>query len=649
MKKWGMWFMKSSFKCLTFIIILVNLTFASVKLEVIVNNANIKLTPEIGGDNIAQVNIGTNLIGEEKQGEWYKITFNKEGKEITGFIHEMLVKVVDPEEAQPSDSETLLDEEQTQEEIIAEIEALIENSKKLIRQETQVEKAIESLNPLIPKLFRIKDPETQKKFAVEIYLWIGLGYAAQKNEFLALKEIKNMFEIDHSYALEISRNIYDPNIAKIISLAEKEYLGLIEDYYLKISTNPQEAIIKVNGMQVGRTPKTIKSDSPQLTIEIEKEGYKTIKEEIFLVAETSEKEFILHKSGRKVQIRSIPSGAKIYLDEKPIDQEANENLPFLEFGIHKLKITKNHFEDWEEDIEVTQGQGPLHLEVTLKSKEYGKVDQWGKIDTKFFEAPTGIARDKQGNFYVVDESDLKIKKFRPEGVFSGDLTNNKRDLNKLKNPFGITVDSQGYLYVTDIKKHCVMKFDKKGNFVLSWGKEGPGDTEFNTPLGIALDSDNNVYVADSGNHKVKKFTDLGVLKEVWGDKGSTQGNFVYPAGIFVNKKNEVFVTDQKRLQKFSHNGEFLSSWGDRGTESGQFDRPTGIFIDNHNYIYISDTYNHRIQKFDETGLFITEWGSQGTKENQLNFPVGLLVDAQDLVYVVERDNNRIQIFSFSSK
>jgi DNA-binding beta-propeller fold protein YncE len=649
MKKWGIWFRENSFKCLTFIIILVNLTFASVKLEVIVNNAHIKLTPEIGGENIAQVNIGTNLIGQEKQGEWYKIIFNKEGEEITGFIHEMLVKVVDSEEAQPSDSEPLLDKEQTQEEIIAEIEGSIEDSKKLIRQETQIKEAIESLSPLIAKLFKIEDPETQKKLAVEIYLWRGLGYAAQKKEYSALKEMKNMFEVDHSYALEISRNIYDPNIDKIISLAEKEYLGLIENYYLKISTKPQDAILKLNGTQVGSTPKTIKSESSELAIEIEKEGYETIKAEIFLVAETSEKEFILQKSGRKVQIRSIPSGAKIYLDGKYIDKETNEILPFLEFGIHQLKITKNHFEDWEEDFEVSQGQGPFNLEVTLKSREYDKVDQWGKIDTKFFEAPTGIARDNQGNFYIVDKSDLKIKKFRPEGVFSGDLTDNKRGLRKLKNPFGITVDSEGYLYVTDIKKHCVMKFDKKGNFVLSWGKEGPGDTEFNTPLGIALDSEHNVYVADSGNHKVKKFTDLGVLKEVWGDKGFTEGNFVYPAGIFVNKKNEVFVTDQTRLQKFNSNGEFILSWGDRGTESGQFDRPTGIFIDNHNYIYISDTYNHRIQKFDENGFFITEWGSQGIKDNQLNFPVGLLVDPQGLVYVVERDNNRIQIFSFSSK
>jgi len=645
MKKWGTWIGNLSFKFLMVLIIIVKLAFPSVKLEVVVNNAHIKATPEIGGENITQVNIGTILTGEEKQGEWYKVNLNKENEEITGFIHEMLVKVVEEKETTPGDLESSSEKVLTQEEITAEIETTIENSKKSIRQETQLDEAIEALRSLIPKLFKIEDSENQKKCAAEIYLWIGLGYGAQNKEFLALREMKNMFEVDHSYALEISRNIYDPNIAKIISLAEKEYLGLIEEYYLKISTNPSNAELTLNGNQVGSTPKTIKSDSPKFIIEIEKDGYKTVKEEIFLVAETSEKEFILQKNGREVHISTIPTGAKIYLNGKYTGEETNADLPFVEFGTHQLKITKMNFEDWEKDFKVDQGVGPLNIEITLRSKEYIRVDQWGKVDTKFFEAPTGIAIDKQGSFYVVDESDLKIKKFKPEGVFSGELAKNKRDLNKLKSPFGITVDIQGYLYVTDIKKHCVMKFDKNGNFVVSWGKEGSGDTEFNTPLGIALDSENNVYVADSGNHKVKKFTDLGVLKEVWGDKGNTEGNFVYPAGIFISdKNNEVFVTDQRRLQKFTRNGEFISSWGEKGTEPGQFDRPAGIFIDRHNHIYISDTYNHRVQKFTENGLFITQWGTQGVKENQLDFPVGIVVDAEGLVYVVERDNNRIQIF-----
>ncbi len=648
MKTWGLGIQKKAFIFLSVLAFCILLGSSSLKLEVIASNANIKLKPEIGGENIADVNAGTILLGEEKQGEWYKVSFEIQGKSISGFIHEMLVKVIDDETSQ-SDTDIPLSNEISQEEIIANIETAVESSKKLIRKEQQLDTAIASLRPLIPKVFRVSDFDKQKRLAAEIYLWIGLGYAAQKNEFLALKEMKNMFEVDHSYALEISRNIYDPNIAKIITLAEKEYLGLIKEYYLKISTRPQDAIIKLNGEEAGKTPTTIKTDSPKFTIEIEKEGYDTIKEDVFLIAETSEKEFILQKIGRTVHISSSPPGAKIFLNGEYTGMDTDSELPLMEFGIHKLRISKNNYKDWLQDLKVTKGEGPLVLEITLEPKTYISVDQWGGENSNFFTSPTGIVMGRQGNFFVVDESDLKINKISPEGIFKNDLAVNKRDLNRLKNPFGIAVNSEGYLYVTDIKKHCVMKFDSKGNFVLKWGKLGSGDNEFNTPLGIAVDRENNIYVADSGNHKIKKFTHLGVFQYSWGQEGASEGEFVYPAGIFINEKDEIFVTDQNNLQKFTNSGEFISGWGDKGTAPGEFDRPMGIYGDGDNCIYISDTYNRRIQKFDETGRFIAEWGNSGPEKERLNFPIGIAVDSKGLVYVVDRDSNRIRIFGLSSE
>ncbi len=648
MKKWGLGIKKNAFLILSFLALCTLLGSSSLKLEVVASNANIKLKPEIGGENIASVNAGTILLGEEKQGEWYKVSFEIQGKTLSGFIHEMLVKVID-EEPVKSDTNIPSSKEISQEEIITNIETAVESSKKLIREEQQLDTAIASLRPLIPKVFRVLDFDKQKRLAAEIYLWIGLGYAAQKNEFLALIEMKNMFEVDHSYALEISRNIYDPNIAKIISLAEKEYLGLIKDYYLKISTIPQGAVIKLNGDEAGKTPTTIKTDSPKFTIEIEKEGYGTIKEDVFLIAETSEKEFILQKSGRTVHINSSPAGAKIFLNGEYTGMDTDSDFPSMEFGIYKLKISKKNYKDWLQDLEIKKGEGPLEVEITLEPKTYISVGQWGRENSYFFASPTGIAMDKQGNFFIVDESDLKINKISPEGIFKNDLAVSKRDLNRLKSPFGIAVDSEEYLYVTDIKRHCVIKFDSKGNFVLKWGKLGSGDDEFNTPLGVAVDRENNIYVVDSGNHKIKKFTHLGVFQYSWGQEGASDGEFVYPAGIFVNEKDEIFVTDQNNLQKFSKNGEFISGWGYKGTAPGEFDRPMGICGDSDNCIYISDTYNHRIQKFDETGRFITEWGNYGSEEERINFPIGIAVDRKGLVYVVDRDSNRIRIFGISSE
>jgi sugar lactone lactonase YvrE len=502
---------------------------------------------------------------------------------------------------------------------------------------------------LIPKVFTVSDFDKQKKLATEIYLWIGLGYAAQRNEFQALKEIKNMFEVDHSNALEISRNIYDPEIAKIIDLAEKEYLGLIENYYLKISTDPQDAVIKLNGEERGRTPNIVQSDSPKFTIEIEKKGYKTINEEIFLAAESSEKQYQLQKNGRTVNITSTPSGAKIFFDGEYVGKETNANLPLVEFGIHTLRLTREGYEDWTQSIDVPQGEEAFEFNVNLVAKDYQKIDRWGGRDTNMFKTPTGITLDHQGYFYVIDESDLKIKKISPKGVVLNDLADNKRDLNRLKSPFGITVDKEGYLYVTDIQKHCVMKFDPSGRFVLKWGKEGSRETEFNTPLGIAADSQNNILVADSGNHKIKKFDHLGVFITSWGNRGLSDGDFAYPGGVFVTDQDEVYVTDQDNLQKFTADGDFISSWGTQGTGAGEFDRPMGIFIDEQHCIYISDTYNHRIQKLNSNGQFVMEWGTRDSEDRPLYFPIGIAVDSNSVLYIVDRDRNQIEILGPSSK
>ena len=638
-------FLKRFFPFIIMLVLsVISLNSDSLKLKVAANNANIKTNPEIGGENLTQVNAGTILMSVEKQGEWYKVRFNKEGNDITGYIHEMLVEVV-REDPEFQDFRPPFTIEKSQDEIINEVKTTIDDSKKLIREEQGIDSALESLRPLIPKLFRISDLDQQKQLAAQIYFWIGLGYAAIKDEYRALKEIKNMFEVDHSYALEISRNIYDPNIAKIISLAEKEYLGLIQEYYLTISTNPSGASITLNGQDAGLTPKTINTDSPKFHIKIEKKGFHSIEEEIFLVAETSEKEYILQKKGRLVRILSEPSGAKIYLDGKNTGKETNTDFPFIAFGTHTLKLEKKHYHDWHEEFDINPGKEPIEVNAALKAREYNKLDQWGKINSHFFESPTGITLDKDGNLYIVDESPLKVKKFSPEGKFESSLAENKRELNRLKSPFGITVDDNGYIFVTDRKKNCIMKFNKNGTFLLKWGKEGSGDTDLNDPLGIAVDSRNHIYVADSGNHKIKIFDHNGIFMKSWGKKGSSPGNFLYPAGIFIDSNDLVYITDQNRLQKFSSGGKVLKSWG----EKGDFNRPMGLFIGDDKCIYIADTYNNRIKKIDAGGDLIIQWGNRETEDFKLNFPTGIAVNSEGLVYVVEKNYNRVQVFGYKSQ
>jgi hypothetical protein len=617
-----------------------------VMLRVIVDSATVKVTPEIDGETLARIPLDTVLEAMEKQGEWYKVSFDKEGLKITGFIHEMLVREMDEDEVAEEASLTVSESIESQSQIIREIEIHLEESRQAIRQENKFEEALVSLNPLVAKTFRVDDIQKQRQLATEIFLWTGMAYSGLGDAYAALKEIRNMFEVDYAYGKTITRNIYDPNIGGLIEQAEKEYLGIIKNYSLRLSSRPERARITINGEPIGETPLIYRSESPKVDLEIGMDGYRTQKDEMFLSQEDTDKEYVLERLGRNIELKSTPSGAKIFLDGEDTGQMTDVVLPYVSFGTHRVRLSKKNYADWNSTVEIPVGDDPISIDVILAGKTYVHFKKWGAPNTAIFQQPVGISMDSSGVFYVVDNSDMKIKKIAADGRIDGSWASKGKDFKNVKSPGGIAVDSQGYIFITDEKKNAVLKFDKNGKFIKKWGKEGTGNLEFNIPLGIAVDSQRNIYVADSGNHCIN--SNLGDFKQVIGKRGSTEGAFLFPVAVAINQKDELLVLDRTRLQKFSLSGEFLDSWGNADSSDTPFKTPMGIFADRDGFIYIADSGNDRIQKYDAEGKFISQWGTKGAGDNQLNYPSGIVIDSQGDIYVVERGNNRVQVFRLLS-
>jgi DNA-binding beta-propeller fold protein YncE len=627
----------------TFLLFTVGADADQIKLKVIVDNATVKSTPSLSGNTIARIPLNTIIDAQEKSGEWYQVTIESEGMMLSGFIHEVLVEVTTAAEAAGAGEEPA-GGVKSQDQILAEIQLKIDEGKGLVRQGENLENAVNLLRPLVAKAFNITEDKIQKELAAEIFLWIGLAYAGQGDGMSALAEFKNMFEVNHSHSKEITRNIYDTEVAGLIQHAEKDYLGLLIEYSLDISTEPTEAKILVNGRDVGTSPEIYRTSAPQLVLEIQKDGYAPIREELFLTSETTQKSYTLEKLGREVQVRSIPVGAKIFLDGEDTGQVTDSVLPFVTFGPRRFSFQKANYASREKTVEIIAGEGPQAVEAVLSASRYQYVRKWGGPALKNFKFPKGVAVDKDNNFYVVDEGGSKLQKFDASGRTQAGFGNAGKEFKPLRIPAGIAIDSQGNLYVTDSRTHTVSKFDKSGKFIKKWGREGNQQDAFDTPTGICVDKNNDVYVVDSGNGRIKKYSSQGILKKVWGKTGTAQGSFVNAADVAVNQANEVFVLDRARVQKFSSEGEFISSWGKAGRNDGDLNKPMGIFIDQYGDIYITDTGNSRIQKFAPNGQFIAKWGTAGVANNQLNFPIGIAVDSRGFVYVVERENNRVQQF-----
>lgn len=622
-----------------FLFLVFCLEAAPIKIKITVDNAQIKATKQIAGRDLTRIPLNTILEAERKEGEWYRV--NWQG--ATGYIHEMLAEVVRDEDL-AAGTVGVRRTMKTQAEIIAEIGVKMEEGRNQIRLDKDYEKAISSLRPLIARVFTIVDLRKQKELATELYLWIGYSFASKGDALAALTEFRNMFEVDHAYSKSIIRLIPDPKIVALINQAEKVFMGLVTEYSIEITTEPKEATVKIDGKEIGQTPEIYRTKSPEFMIEIEKNGYKPVKEEVFISQATTRKHYVLEPSGRNLEVKSTPTGANVFLNGEDTQKVTNCVLTAVTFGSHTVQIKKEDYSTWEGKVDIEKGKEIPPLNISLTPIKYKYFYKYGGAALQIFKNVAGIAVDKDNNIYIASEGPVRIQKLSSDWKFQTTWGEEGKATKIIKSPGGIALDNQRNIYVTDTKNHCVMKFSREGRLSRRWGVLGTANNAFNTPLGIAIDSKNNIYVVDSKNSRVKKYDSNGKLLRIWGKQSAADGDFVFPTAIAVSKKDEIIVLDRVRAQKFTPDGEFISKWGKPGSGDGEFKIPMGIYVDHKNYVYIADTANNRIQKFDEQGNFIAKWGATGVDLGSMAGPVSVAVDSRDIVYIAEKDNNRVQLF-----
>lgn len=134
-----------------------------------------------------------------------------------------------------------------------------------------------------------------------------------------------------------------------------------------------------------------------------------------------------------------------------------------------------------------------------------------------FEEPYGICSDAQGNIYVVDNVSSRIRKITAAGVvttITGSAGTGFQDGNvsvaKFDQPNGICVDAQGNIYVSDYNNNRIRKITPAGVVSTLAGsyqgyEDGPAaQAKFYKPGHICLDNQGNLYVADRYNHRIRK-------------------------------------------------------------------------------------------------------------------------------------------------
>ena len=611
-----------------------------VKVKTVVDNAGIKATPEIGAKSLIKLPLATVVTVLDKQGEWFKVSCDKDGKTYTGFIHEMLVE----ETAEPAEAESKPEAAAAaSSDPAGEIEAQVEAAKALIRQEKSLVEAEDALGGLLAKSIGLADPKKQKALVIEIYLWLGISRVTRGDEAAGLKEFRRMFDVDTAAAREATRNIATPKIDALLKLAEQESLGLISDYGLEVISDPPDARVFFDGQDMGSTPGTFRWASPKFVLELKKAGFVPVREDVLLLAVSSKKSFRLEFLQRDLSLSSVPPGAAVFVDGRDTGRITNCRVEGLAFGRHEIRLARNYYLDWTSSVEITDAEQPL-LQADLVGKSYAPAGSWGERGSGLFDNPIALAADREGFLYVLDESSGRVVKLTAEGRAAADWKVTAPEWAELKSPTALAVDAQGILYLADGRRHVILKVGRDGRSASVWKGEGGGTSEFRLPAAMAFDSAGHVYVIESGTCRIKKYSGRGDFIRTWGTEGKGDGQFLQPRAVAVNGRDEIFVLDRSRVQKFSADGAFLASWGEAGRGEGQFQNPRGLAVDAAGAVYVADSDNHRVQKFEAGGRLVAVWGAKGRDQGRFSEPVSIWVGGQGIVHVLEKGNERIQRF-----
>ncbi len=330
----------------------------------------------------------------------------------------------------------------------------------------------------------------------------------------------------------------------------------------------------------------------------------------------------------------------------------------------------------------------------------GSVNDGKPARSAYLRRPSGIGIDAAGTVYIADSGNHRIRKVTADGIIQRVAGENRNGgysgdggaaiAANLRNPLDVASDTQGNVYIADTDNHRIRKIDSNGRISTiagaHFGYTGDGSAAkyalLYKPSSLAIDGQNRLLIADSYNHRIRLIDAQDLIHTVAGSGLSEIGNGGFfgddvlagrarlfnPQGLGVDAQGRVFVADAnnhrvRKLSPVSHVPLIESFVGARATglkgggfsgdggaaKEAQLKQVEGVATDAQGSLYIADSGNHRIRKVTTEGVIETlvggEKGSQlgggDPLAAQLNMPIDVMVDTSGSVFIADFNNHRV--------
>ncbi len=179
--------------------------------------------------------------------------------------------------------------------------------------------------------------------------------------------------------------------------------------------------------------------------------------------------------------------------------------------------------------------------------------------------PFAVAVDPRNDaVYIADSANNRVRRVDTRGIittiagngeagFSGD--GGLAVLARLNTPRGVVVDKDGNVYISDGVNHRVRKVDVEGKIstVAGTGVAGSAEGQLWSPQGLTLDAAGNLWIACSGSSQVRVLMADGTLVRVAGFGGSgfvgdggaaDLAKLASPIGMATAADGSILIADQ---------------------------------------------------------------------------------------------------------